>query len=79
MKTYLAIIITLCLLFCGALLPAQYHAPMLDLDFVSVPGKCSSVTGSNISLSDRDEIEFLKQGGLRIDEKKGILYISSPQ
>ena len=70
MKTYLAIIITLCLLFSGSLLPAQYHAPILDLDFVSVPGKCSSITGSNISLSDRDEIEFLKQGGLRIDEKK---------
>lgn len=70
MKKYLTVLLTLCTLLCGALVSAQYHTPVLDLDFVSQPGKCSSVTGNNISLSDRDEIEFLKQGGLRIDEKK---------
>ena len=70
MKKFLTALLILCTQLCGALISAQYHAPVLDLDFVSLPGKCSSVTGNNISLSDRDEIEFLKHGGLRIDEKK---------
>lgn len=70
MKNYSTILMVLCFLLSGTLLTARYHTPVLDLDFVSMPGKCSSVTGSNISPSDRDEIEFLKQGGLRIDEKK---------
>ncbi|MBQ7401090.1 MAG: hypothetical protein IJW07_03530 [Lentisphaeria bacterium] len=70
MKKYFTALLTMCFLLCGTLLSAQYHAPVLDLDFVSMPGSCVSITGSNVSLSDRDEIEFLKKGGLRIDEKK---------
>ena len=70
MKKYFTALLTMCFLLCGTLLSAQYHAPVLDLDFVSMPGSCVSITGSNVSPSDRDEIEFLRKGGLRIDEKK---------
>ena len=70
MKEYFAALLTMCFLLCGTLLSAQYHAPVLDLDFVSMPGACVSITGSNVSPSDRDDVEFLKKGGLRIDEKK---------
>ena len=52
----------------GAVLSAQYHKPVLDLNFTGVPGKCISLTGHTIGLSDRDDIAFLKKGGLRIDE-----------
>ena len=70
MRKYFAAMLILCSLLCGRSLPAQYHAPILDLDFVTDPGKCFSLTGGGISVSDREEVECLKTGGLRIDEKK---------
>lgn len=70
MKKKFAAALILCSLFCGTFLSAQYHAPALDLDFVTSPGNCFSLTNSRISPSDPDDVELLEEGGLRIDEEE---------
>ncbi len=69
MKKDVTALLILCFLLCGNFLSAQYHTPVLDLDFATFSRRLFSLTGSGISASDREEIEFLEDGGLRIDEK----------
>lgn len=68
MKKISAAVLCFCILLCAGRLSAQYHTPVLDLDFMTSPGSCFSLTQSRISASDREEIQFPEEGGLRIDE-----------